>query len=252
MVEKRRQSRTTDSEYQEFAEDFVDMILDSRKPWVFQHLIDGGFQTVPSWEDLNSGKFALEVLHTRREGGRLWEPWLFDALVNANRPLLIPYFKKHAQDKRLPKDALTRLLEIGKSSTLRKSFKALAKPFSSHRGPKPKLPTEKNAEARETAELLQPAILKLLEIPSTSHTLVETLQFLHKDYPKACEFLLRHVHLLQQALKDPKLLRRAAKRIEARSRVLADAMAGADYELSFSTSLERVRQARRLLPQNSL
>jgi hypothetical protein len=242
----------SEAEYQLFAEQFVDMILDSRKPWVLRYLIDGGFQTVPTWEDLDSGKFALDVLHAQREGGRLWEPWLIDALVNADRPLLVPYFKKNAQRKRLPKDALMRLLEMGKSPVLKKSFKALAKPFSSHRGAKPKLPTGKYAEARETADLLEPAILKLLEIPRTSRTLIEILQFLRKDHPKACEFLVSHVTFVQQALDDPGLLKRAKKRIKNRAGVLAAALAGADYGLSLRTSLERVRQARRVSLQKSL
>jgi len=241
-----------DEEYQRFAEQFVDMILDNRKPWLFQHFINGGFQTVPKREDLDSDEFARGLLWVRREGGALWEPWFADALIQADRQQLVPYFKKDAQKRKLTKDELKRLLEVGRSPVLRKSFKELARPFSSHRGAKSKLPVDKYADALKTAELLKPAIAKLLEIPETTRTLIETLQYLQNDYSQACEFLLRYVTRLQAALNDPKLLRRAAKRIEARSRVLADAMAGSDYELSFSTSLERVRQARRLPPQNSL
>jgi len=220
------------------------MILDGRKPWVFQHFVAGGFQNIPTREELTSGQFALDVLYVRREGGAWWEPWLADALIQEDRQKLIPYFKKDAQRRKLTKDELARLLEVGKSSVLRNSFKELARPFSSHRGAKPKLPPGKYSEALETAELLEPAMLKLLD-PQTSHTLVETLQYLQKDHPKACEFLLRHITLLQQALNDPGLSRRATKRIGARARVLAAALAGADYGLSFSTSVERVRQARR-------
>jgi hypothetical protein len=160
----------SDKEYHHFAEQFTDMILDRRKPWVFQHFLYGGFQNVPTREELNSGQLALQVLHARNEGGVLWETWVTDALIREDRQRLVPYFKKHAQRKRLTKDELARLLEVGKSSVLRKSFKELARPFSSHRGPKPKLPTGKYAEALETAELLKPAILKFLEIPKTSHT----------------------------------------------------------------------------------
>ncbi len=230
------------------------MILDSTQPWLFQHFIDGGFQQIPTWEDLNSGEFALDLLNVKREGGALWEPEFAEALVEEDRHKLIPWFKNHARRRKLTSDEMARLLGMGKASVLRKSLKKLGATFQFHRGAKPKLPVGEYYRVSATAQLLRPAIFKLLsELNSgTSHTVPEILQYLRKDCREACEFLLRYVDLLQQALKDPKLLRRAAKRIEARSRVLADAMAGADYELSFSTSLERVRQARRLPPQNSL
>jgi hypothetical protein len=246
MKEKRQMSRTTDDQYQRFAEQFVDMIFDSRKPWVFQHLVSGGFQNIPTWEDLNSGEFALQVIDVRRHRNTFWEPWVADALINEDRQKLVPYFKKDARDRRLTKDELVRLLEVGKSPVLKKSFKELASAFASRRGAKTKLPIFKYGDVLVKAELLAPAIEKLLEIiPKTSRTLVETLQYLQKDYPQATEFLLRHETLLQQALNDPKLLRRAKKRMSARARVLAAALAGAAYRLSFSTSVERIRLERR-------
>jgi hypothetical protein len=47
------QSKVTEIEYQRFAEQFVEMVFASN--WVFQHLLYGGFQTVPTRKELNSG-----------------------------------------------------------------------------------------------------------------------------------------------------------------------------------------------------
>jgi len=243
----KRQSGASEAEYQRFAEQFVDMILDHRKPHLWRHFAYGGFQIPPTSKELNSDKFARDLLEVESEGGALWEFEVMEALLAHDRRILVPFIKKDARDKKWTRDELERFLEVGKSDVLRKSFKELARPFSSHRGAEVKLPVGEYHKVLETAELLKPAILDLIElIPKTTRTLVEALQFLQKDHPRACEFLVRHVHLLQRALIDARVSRRATKRIDARARVLADAMAGADYGLSFSTSVERVRQARRL------
>jgi hypothetical protein len=99
---------------------------------------------------------------------------------------------------------------------------------------------------------LEPAILKLLTLPKTSRTLDEALDYLKKDHPQACEFLSRHIGQFQQAMEDPSLLNRAKKNMKGRARVLAEAMAGADHKLTFSTSRERVRRARKLADATSV
>ena len=81
-------------------------------------------------------------------------------------------------------------------------------------------------------------ILKELS-SQTSHTLEEILAYCRKDYPQACEFLSRNIERFQQASKDKHVMKRATKRISAKARVLADAMAGTDYDLAFSTSIKR-------------
>jgi hypothetical protein len=248
----KQRSSLSDEEYHRFATQFVDMILDSRRPWVFQHVLYGGLQNAPTLNDLNSEEFVLDLVYVQREGGVLWKPWVAEALITGDRERLVQHFEKFAKRKRLTKDEQARLLEVGKPSVLRKSIKELTSRFKSHRGPKHKLPREKYAALLATADLLQPPILKLLMVPETSRTLGETLQYLQRDHPKACELLLRHAYRLEQALNDPKLRSRAKKRISARARVLADAMAGADYDLTFRTSLERVGEARRARSRNPL
>jgi hypothetical protein len=238
--------------YTRFADQFTDMILDPNKEWLIEYLMARGFETVPTWEELNSDKFALSVLDKLRLGSWLVEQWLYEALRAKDREKLVPYFKNLAQSGGLAKDDLDRLLAVGKSAVLRESLKKLGASFSSHRGPQPKLPVWRYSELLKTAELLKPAIQKVLELAgTTSRTLPETLQYLQKDHSLACEFLFRHSNVLEQALVDPRLLRRAKKSIPARARVLADAMAGKDHKLTFSTSIERVRQARRLPSKTS-
>jgi len=87
----------------------------------------------------------------------------------------------------------------------------------------------------------------------TAHTLQEILEYCRRDYTEPWKCLLLHLLRFQQALNNKGLMNRAKKRISARARVLADAMAGTDHKLAFSTSVERVREARRCArPQDPL
>jgi len=113
----------------------------------------------------------------------------------------VPYFKKLAIDGGLSKDHFERLLAVGKSSVIRESLKKLGKRFSFHRGPKAKLPVWRYAEIHKVAEMLRPAIQKFLELDrSTSRTSSEVLKFLQKDYPSACDFLLKRIRTFQKPL----------------------------------------------------
>jgi hypothetical protein len=222
------------------------MILDPSRPWLIQYLLVRGFDTVPTWEELDSDEFALTVLIKLRRDSWLWEEWFCEALQARDRMKLIPHFKRLAIDGRLNRDHFKRLLAVGKSVVIRESLKKLGRRFSFHRGPKPKLPVWRYSEAYEVAEVLRPTIQSYLELTrKTSRTPTETLQFMRKDHPVACTFLLERIEIFERALADPSLLRRAKTRIPARARVLADAMAGTDYKLSFSTSRERVGEVRR-------
>jgi hypothetical protein len=59
--------------------------------------------------------------------------------------------------------------------------------------------------------------------------------------PQAVEFFKQYC---AEALNDAKLYKRA-KKIPQRARLLADALAGSDYGLSFRTSLDNVRTTRK-------
>lgn len=234
-------------EYQRFAEQFADCILDPRQPWLIDFVLNNGFADIPTEKEISSGRFALRVLKSfKQEPAGLIEVSAYEALTKPDPAALAAWILRQSIECKLTKDQMSRLLECGTSAVVRNSLKALGKTFNSEPGAKPKLPLEQYPALLKTAEMLQPAILKFLVVPKTSRTVGETLSYLEKDYPQACEFLSRHLHRFQQALADPTLLQRAKKNVVGRARVLAEAMAGANYQLSFSTSRERVRRARYL------
>jgi len=245
-------SKISDAEYQRFAEQFVDCILDPRQPWLVQYVLTGGFSTIPTDEELSSGKFAFKMLTLLERDSELWEAWLYEAFTSGDRAAVLAWVHERSIECKLTRDQMRRLLACGNSTVLRRSLKKLGKTFTFHSGAKRKLPVGQHLRLLEIAHLLEPAILKLISFPKTSRTLADTLCYLEQDHHKACEFLSRHTTRLQQALDDPKLLERAKKDLPARARVLAEALAGSDYELTFSTSREDIRQARRLAVKISL
>lgn len=242
--------KISEAEYQRFAEQFVDGILDSRQPWLVQYLLAGGFSKIPTEDEINSGDLALGIL-SLLERDWLVEQWKADAFRTRDRPPLVAWIKETISKQKRTKDEMSRLLACVNSKVLKRSLKALQKKLAFRPGANPKLPADQYSVVLGTAELLEPAISQFLAFPKTSRSLGDTLHYLKKDHPKACEFLNRYVQRFHQALDDPALLQRAKKNTEARARVLAQAMAGSDYDLSFSTSRERVRQARRLAEKTS-
>jgi hypothetical protein len=255
MVKRGSQTPTVprDKEYQHFAEEFTDLILDPRSgTWIVQFLLQGGFEHVPSEEYIASGGFAQHVLNLA-EMDWVQPTWLVNALYSRDRERVSLWVKERLVEANLTSEEVKRFLTVAHPSFLRKSLKQLNAKFKFHRGPRPKLPPREYSKILERADVLRPAIVRLLSLlPGTRNSLAETLKYLQKDYPEACEFLQRHQLRFEKALSDATLLKRAESRIPARARVLADAMAGTDYDLAFSTSVERVREARRkVTPKNS-
>src|SRR5713226_7479270 len=211
-------------------------------------ILKGGLDHVPTAEEFESGRFALGVLNRlERDETELVEASLWEALTTGDQETLVAYTNQWAMAAKFTDEQLKMLLKIAKSSSLRQSFKQLTSKFKFHRGPKPKLALRQYHKALERADQLRPAIERVLteRASPTAHTLPEILEYCQKDYPEACKFLLRHLQRFQQAFNDKRVMNRATKRISAKARVLADAMAGTDHNLAFSTSIERVRQARR-------
>jgi len=252
-VLKRKQklhTNVSEAEYQRFAEQFIDGVLDPRQPWLVEYVLAGGFSRIPTYEEIESGDLALSILG-RLGGDWLAEKWKADALFARDRPPLVAWIKKVTSDQKRTKDEMSRLLACVNSKVLKRSRKALLRKLALSPGATLKLPSDQYSVILEAAALLEPAILKLLTLPKTSRSLGEALDYLKKDHPQACNFLSHHIGQFQQALADPSLLQRAKKNIKGRSRVLAEAMAGADHDLTFSTSRERVRRARKLADATS-
>lgn len=245
----------SDAGYQRFAEQFVDLVVDPKQAWLVEFIAKGGLNYIPKEEEFESGKFALTVLNwLGRQETELVQVEILEALTTGDREFLLPHTKQWAMDANLTVEQMRMYLKMAKSSSLRQSYKKLNSRFKFHRGATPKLASSQYPKVLERAEQLRPAIEKvLIELASpTAHTLPEILAYCQSDYPAACEFLLRHLQRFQQAFNDKRVRARATKRISAKARVLADAMAGADH-LAPSTSIERVGEARRRARrQNSL
>lgn len=242
---------SSSAEYRRFAEQFVDGLLDSKQPWITQYLLAGGFTRIPTWEKLRSRKFAFEVQEALESDSDLWEEWLYEAITKRDRDKLIPYIVQRCELCEIDEDGMARLLASVTPTVLQASQKQLEKKFTFHPGAKAKIPLSQYPHLVKTAELLQPAILSFLKLPPTTRTLPERLHYLRKDHPEASKFLTVYIDCFQEALHSRVLLQRAKKNIEARARVLAEALAGSEYKLKFSTSREYLREAR-LLAQNKL
>jgi hypothetical protein len=244
-------SRPRNSEYQHFAEQFVELIVDPKRPWLVRYIVTGGLNRIPTDEEIDSGDFALRVLNymrrLEREGTEIIEASLYKALNDGDREFLVPYTRKWAEETGFSREELRMLLKMGESSSLRQSFKELNSTFAFRSGGKTKITRSQLGKIVNKAEQLRPAIEKILQEQSsdTSHTLEEILGYCRKDFPEACDFLTLHIQLFRQACNHNRVVSRATTRIPARARVLADAMAGTDYGLAFSTSIEKVGEARR-------
>lgn len=145
-VEKRiRKTGTTLSEaqYQRFAEQFVDLVVDPKRPWLVRYIVTGGLNHIPTDEEIDSGDFALRVLNCldrlKREGTEIIEAELYEALDAGDREFLVPYTRKWAKEAGFSSQQLRMLLRMGESSSLKRSFKRLNSMFDFRPGGQTKL-----------------------------------------------------------------------------------------------------------------
>ena len=225
--------------YSQFAKQFVDLMLNPDNPWLLHYYLVGGFSYPIRIKDL-----ALDIIDAARRD-YLAPREKADAVSNKDREKLIGLVLRDLEELQPGIRHLPKVLVALKSSALRKSIREHERLFTLRRGPTPKIPLHKYPELALWSDLLTPVIEKILrELPSGSNRpITDFLEFWAKEHREACAFLLRHLARFQQALEDPGLLKRG-KKIKSRSRVLADALAGSEYDLTFRTSLERVRSAR--------
>lgn len=142
------------------------------------------------------------------------------------------------------------ILSTAKPLPMRKALLAAADEFKGKRGRPSEVTAARPKLASFADEQLAPLILNLLQAQErgTRYSLRELLEIARRDFPEASAFLLRHVASFEKALAHPKLLARG-KQPSTRAQVLADAIAGADYGLTFSTSLKRIGEGRMLYKQ---
>jgi hypothetical protein len=163
-----------ETEYQQFAEQFIDAVLDRRRPWLIEYLLRFGFPPAPTEEDISSGRLAMKI-HQAISSDWLVPEWFGDALQEHNKEPLVPWAKQQAKKRKLTKDELARLLDSTRSEKLKQSLKGFNATFRFRRGPKPHITQDQYPALLKTAELLRPAVLQLLTELPMKDSLRETL-----------------------------------------------------------------------------
>jgi hypothetical protein len=47
--------RASDSQYRRFAERFVDLVIDPKRPWLLRYILMGGLDRIPTEDEIDSG-----------------------------------------------------------------------------------------------------------------------------------------------------------------------------------------------------
>jgi hypothetical protein len=118
--------------------------------------------------------------------------------------------------------------------------------FSTKKGRKARAELKDYGRIAQRAEELVPVCEELLGKVDgkTKNTAKEILEFLKKDHPEPCEFLLTHLSHLESALSNENFLGRR-RTLSGRARLLAYGMAGADFGYELSTSAAIAAQGKR-------
>lgn len=231
----------TQAAYEQFASEFVDLLLVPENEWLRCYFLKGGFtRPIQSISEL-----AINIVQSI-DAEVIMSAELLDALQSGDRKYLIGYVKTNLRKAQLSVAELSRIFRSLNSSKLRKTIIQTGNIFPADSGPAPKIPHYKYQEIADIGLQLAPVIEELLigRDRRSRHSTEDILKHEMKDHPEACAFLLRHLHRLDEAFSDAKLYKRA-KKIPQRARLLADALAGSDYGLSFRTSLDTVRDTRK-------
>lgn len=245
--QSKQQSLPTDEDYLQFAERFIDAVLDPRQPWLVQYILAFGFPPVPTWYQIDSGALASKMRQALDAEHWNVDEWLYDALQTGDRKTLIAYFTEEATERKLTTDELSRLLACTDFKQLKKSLKGLAKPFKFRPGPTPPIERQYD-EALKCAERLYPLLLEFLHEQGrgTANTPREIINYLAKDFPESSKFLLDNLSVLEACIRDKRLFKKAKTRTYARAHVLADAIAGSVHlGRRTSTAVEYLRTERR-------
>ena len=236
-------------QYQRAAEIFVEALLDPRKIWLQRWVVykKSFHQFVPirTWGQIEDGSLA-GALYQGTNGDIFIEERFYNALIEKDRDTLVASFKKELQDQELTTDELARFLAITDIKNVKRSLKRIAELFKFQPGPSPPTRAQYDA-ALQLATALKPAIHRFLQQKSsgTKNTSSEIVRFMSKDFPQPCKVLRANLQILEACLADNRLNQRA-KGIGARSRLLADAVAGSVHlKRKPSTAAEYLSAERR-------
>lgn len=236
------QDYLSEDEIAHLVERLVDRLLDPTQPWSRKCILEGLKRPEQAkW-------LAREIGLPDDVHDTAWAKQFEISLQRRNRKRLIELLKAEFVRSPIPRGCETTVLSLGDPAILRKGMLEIAKRFSGKPGRKPLIEESEYQKLAAMAGELYPVILKLLQEldRGTKRTVRDLLEFWQLDHPTACGFLLRNLPRLQEGL-NARVLPRPAKKLPTRARVLSEALAGTEYGLTLSTSIERVRQGKRAL-----
>lgn len=231
-------------ECEEFAEAYVDKILDPS----FGPLRPAMITVINDPERLKAvaGYMGLPMPTTSPDPA--WRQDFATAMQKMDRERLIVLIKTWCL-KSPPKTAEADFVaKTDFGALIREAYKQASHEFPAKRGAKAKIAGREYPKIAKLAEKLYPVCLTVVtELRTRKNPSVqESLERCKREFPEECAFLLAHLPSFDSALSDEGL-RQRAKGTESFARLVADGIAGADYELEPRTSIERVREGRRIL-----
>jgi hypothetical protein len=243
-------SSITREEADRQARRIVDKILDKKNPIGRRAILEGL-------------KHPELLAHMSREAGfgRLrsnpsFRMKLKSAIERNNRERLIELFADDLVEHPIASGKENEVVNVFGPQIIRKTFLQIAETLKGKPGKVALINPPEYPSLATLADSLLPPILKVLEERKAGNTrsIREYLEFWSEQFPEPCNFLLRHEGKLTELL-NAKRLPKLAKKLETQARVIADSLAGCDNGVKFSTSIELVRQGRRMLrnstPQKS-
>ncbi len=109
-----------------------------------------------------------------------------------------------------------------------------------------KIKPEQMPDLLRHAERLQPCIRALMTLRKVSpqRSIAEIVEYLRPQYIEEADFVRKHLIRFEEVISDPSIMSQV-KTSESAIRLIADAMAGAEFGLAVQYSISVVRKARR-------
>jgi hypothetical protein len=228
------------------AQRFVDILLDKANPHARRAMLTG----------LDHPEIVIALSKNIKSPPERLDPVLRvklkSALQKGNRNALVALMRDLYLNDPIPPEQQNAFERIFKPLFLRGALLEYADTLKGKPGKAPLVDPSGYPELARRADILRPVIQRLLDErrDGNKRTAGECLNFWSQQFPEACQFLSRHSGKLEELLRMDRLPKPAEK-LETQAHVIADALAGCEEGLEFSTSIERVRQGRRMAKQSS-
>jgi hypothetical protein len=242
VVAKPAVVRITPEEADRQAQRFVDKLLGKENEFGRRAILEG--LNHPQTLDHLSKKTGLPSFHSDPSSRVKFK----SALERKDRKKLIAIVKEDFVKNPIPPGKERAFMQVFEPRTWRKGLVEAANQLKGKPGATPLVSPSDYPKLANCADGLRPVIRKILEErhEGNKRTVGECLEFWSQQYPEPCQFLLRHHDKLAELL-NAKRLPKLAKKLETQAHVIADSLAGCEEGLKFSTSIERVRQGRRMI-----